>query len=66
MKIRLLTGALASLAIAPTLHAQGVASDRLIDSITVTGARERATVEVQLRVRALHEVADARGQGATS
>jgi iron complex outermembrane recepter protein len=48
IRLLLLTGgaALASLAIAPALRAQGVASDQLIDSITVTGARERAAVEV--------------------
>lgn len=37
----LLAGALPS-----ALHAQGIATDKLIDSITVTGERERAAVEV--------------------
>lgn len=42
MRIRMLASAAAlSIAAVPVAHAQGVASDGLIDSITVTGVRER-------------------------
>lgn len=47
MNLRLFAStAVLSMAAAPALHAQGIASDRLIDSITVTGERDRALVEV--------------------
>ncbi|HEX2493973.1 MAG TPA: TonB-dependent receptor, partial [Steroidobacter sp.] len=45
MRIHLLAPAIASIVAAPILHAQGVATDQLIDGITVTGERERTHVE---------------------
>ncbi len=47
MKIRMLAStALLSIASVPVASAQGIATDRLIDSITVTGERDTARVEV--------------------